>query len=290
MMKIAAAIVSYNSDKVFRCYESVKDQLDFIIIVDNGTKDDSITGKLQQLEKTNQKCKVILNAENLGIASALNAASFYAKEHGFEWIMTLDQDSEIPQGSVAKIMSDFDSLPEQVKEKCAIVAYKYSERSIHNPDENAKKENFQEVKIILTSGNIIKIPLLDKINYFNEKLFIDQVDHDLDFRLRKEGYTILQSNNYGIIHELGTAKKRMGFVITNHSHLRRYYMSRNSMYILKRYFFFEPRLVARLFIGSIFGGIFKITFFEQNKLTKYKYILSGIKDGILNRYGKRYNP
>ncbi len=287
---ICAVIVSYNSEKVFRCYESIKEQVDLTIIVDNGTRDKEIISKLGKTASEDNKLKVILLGENLGIAAALNKGAFYAKDNGFNWILTLDQDSEIPHGSVSKIMADFNSLEDSTKEKCAIVAYKYSERNIDTKSADENPEKFKEVKIILTSGNIIKLSALDKIGYFEEKLFIDQVDNDIDFRFRKNGYIILQSNHHYIIHELGEAKKKMGFVITNHSPIRRYYLSRNSVYIFKNYFFFEPKLALRLFIGSIFGGIFKITFFEKEKFKKYRYICEGTFDGIFNRFGKKYNP
>lgn len=287
---ICAVIVSYNSQKVFRCYESIKDQVDLTVIVDNGTADKDIVSKLERTASEEKNLKIILLGENLGIAAALNKGAFYARENNFDRMITLDQDSEIPANSLSAIMNDFNSLEENIKNKCAIAAYKYSERDIDTHAAKESRKKFKEVKIILTSGNIINIVALEKIGYFEEKLFIDQVDNDIDFRFRKAGYVILESTQYKIIHELGEAKKIGRFTITNHSPIRRYYLSRNSVYILKKYFFFEPKLVSRLFIGSIFGGIFKITFFEKEKFKKYKYICEGIFDGIFNKFGKKHNP
>lgn len=275
---ICAVIVSYNSDKVFRCYESIKNQVDFTIIVDNGTKDKEIVSKIEKTASENNKLKVILLAENLGIAAALNKGAFYAKDNGFDWILTLDQDSEIPQGSVSKIMADFNSLESSTKEKCAIVAYKYCERDIDTKPTEENTEKFSKVRHIITSGNIIKLSALDRIGYFNEKLFIDHVDNDLDLRLRKNGYILLESKRYAVIHELGTAKKEKHYLITNHSPIRRYYISRNSVYIFKNYFFFEPKFVSKLLRNCIFKDIHKITFYEKEKFKKYKYICIGIFD------------
>ena len=291
-MKIAAIIVSYNSEKVFRCYESIKEQVDLTIIIDNGTKDKDIISKLGKTASEENKLKVILLGENLGIAAALNKGAFYAKDNGFDWILTLDQDSEILQGSVAKIMTDFNSLEDSTKEKCAIVSYNYKRRSIDPiTDTEENPEKFKKVKILITSGNIIKISVLDKIGCFNEKLFIDQVDHDLNFRLRKNGYILLQSNYYAIIHEMGTIENKRGHITSSHSPIRRYYISRNSVYILKKYFFFEPDFVLNLFIKTVLVyGILRVILFEKEKLQKLKYICIGIFDGIFNRFGKRYNP
>jgi hypothetical protein len=46
---ICAVIVSYNCDKVFRRYEPAKEQIDFVITVDNAAYDAGIITKLKSL-------------------------------------------------------------------------------------------------------------------------------------------------------------------------------------------------------------------------------------------------
>jgi rhamnosyltransferase len=294
---ICAVIVSFNSDKVFRCYESVKNQADLIVIIDNATTDKNIVEKLSMFPAKNPNCKIILNDENLGIASALNQAAYYAKNKNASWLLTLDDDSELLEDSVPKMMDDYERLPSETKNKTALMALRYVERNtaIHPLYQNVLKQKtekypFVPVKYALTSGNFIKMSIFEECGFFNEDLFIDQVDNDFDFRVRKKGFIVLQSQNNCIIHEIGYSQKRLCFTIRNYSPIRRYYLSRNCVYIFKRYFFFDCFGVLRIFAGAIFGGFFKIVFFEEDKLKKCRFVAKGLLDGIFNNLGCKYKP
>ena len=64
-------------------------------------------------------------------------------------------------------------------------------------------------------------------------------NHDYCLSLNKGGFKIIQVNNAILIHNLGESIKKsvLGLKITptNHSPLRRYYMSRNRRYIWDKY-------------------------------------------------------
>jgi rhamnosyltransferase len=321
---ICAIIVSYNSNKVFRCFESIKNQVDDIVIIDNATTDKNIISKLSGLKS--DKCKLIFNPENFGIATALNQGVKYAKEKNATWVLTLDDDSEVGDGVVSNMMSDYEKLSDKEKNKVGILALNYVERALIPllqkealgrtlpviargakckrviPQtiplpviaRGAKRKRaipknipYCAVKYALTSGNFIKTSMFDICGNFNENLFIDQVDNDFDFRLRKKGFLILQSQKNFILHELGQSQKKHGFTIRNYSPIRRYYLTRNCIYIFKKHFFFDCVATTRILIGAILGGIFKVTFFEPNKTQKLKSILKGIHDALKNNFGKK---
>jgi rhamnosyltransferase len=244
---------------------------------------------LKKLE-TAPALKIIFNAENTGIAVALNTGIEEAKKLKAEWVLTLDHDSELLPDSLPKAMSDFASLGKGIKEKCGIIALKYIERDIMKPPETLSPDVFKKLSYAMTSGNLTRMDVLEKAGRFEEKLFIDQVDNDMDFRIRKAGYVILEAQNNYILHELGESEKVLGFTIRNYSPVRRYYLCRNCVYILKKYFFSFPLNTARIAGGSILGGLFKVILFEKQKLQKIRFTVEGVFDGIFNRYGKKHNP
>ena len=286
---ICAVIVSYNSEKVFRCYESVKKQADYIIIVDNATADSRISGKLKDLDKGTTK--VVFNGENLGIAAALNRGVEYAREHNCDWLLTLDHDSELPPATAADMISAYNTLPEDVKAKAAVLGCKYVERAFENPGKLKKsKEIFKPNNLMVTSGNFVKVSALIKTGVFTEKLFIDYVDIEFYYRVLRAGFLNLEAQNIFIVHEFGKSQKKLGFHITNQSPLRRYYISRNSVYFFREFIFFKPYRACRVMFGGTIGGALKILLFEQDKLKKFRYITEGILDAVRNRYGKKYNP
>jgi hypothetical protein len=88
------------------------------------------------------------------------------------------------------------------------------------------------------------------------------------------------------LHEFGKSEKKFGFHITNQPPFRRYYIARNCVYFFKEFVFTFPYRALRVLFGVTLGGAAKITLFEKEKLQKYKYILLGVKDALLNRYGK----
>ena len=91
------------------------------------------------------------------------------------------------------------------------------------------------------------------------------------------------------MHNLGESVKikvlGVTMIPTNHSALRRYYMSRNRHYIWDKYKEDFPKWVLtdkRRFITENL----KIILFEDNKIEKFKYIKMGIRDYKNNIFGK----
>ncbi|MDR1941886.1 MAG: glycosyltransferase [Endomicrobium sp.] len=292
MMTVCAVIVSYNCDKIFRCYESVKEQADFIVIVDNATSDASIIAKLQSLANTDAKLKLILSLQNLGIAWALNKGVAYAKERQCDWLLTLDQDSQLPPQTVANMLKFYSALPNEKKETAAVLGCKYIERGflVNNMQDltqwDAESEPFKENNLMVTSGNFVKMPVFEKTGLFEEKLFIDYVDIEFYYRVLKAGFKNYEAQNVFILHEFGNSQKKLGFHITNQPPFRRYYIARNGFYFFKEFLFIYPCRALRVLFGATLGGAAKILLFEKDKLKKFKYILRGLKDALSGKYGK----
>ena len=70
MCKVAAIIVSYNPDSnLFDSINLLLNQVEKVIIVDNGSKEKYV----KYIKSINEdKIEIILNKENLGVATALN--------------------------------------------------------------------------------------------------------------------------------------------------------------------------------------------------------------------------
>lgn len=91
--KIAVGIVLFNPDNVDRVQLSlhaILQQVKKVYIFDNSTKENTITFPTNVTYMTEH--------ENKGIAYALNHIMEKAKTDGYEWLVTMDQDSVIPKG------------------------------------------------------------------------------------------------------------------------------------------------------------------------------------------------
>ena len=98
-----------------------------------------------------------------------------------------------------------------------------------------KRKGIDFVDRCLCSSNIVSVKIWHSVGGFNEKLFIDEVDHDFCFRIRRTGYLIVQNNDIIFHHKIGDMKLTLLPRPNNHSDFRLYYIYRNTMYIIKTY-------------------------------------------------------
>lgn len=293
MNSVAAVIITYNVENDFKeRINKLKGKVDEIIVVDNGSKAETIN-MLKELEK---EVTVIYLEDNKGIASALNKGIKYSIEKGYNWILTLDHDSIITDNMIKNMLTCYEGLNNELKEKVAMLVPVHVEEKEYQNGSNINEEkasnSYIEVLTEITSGALTKAEIYKNVGMYDEKLFIDLVDHDYCLSLNKKGFKIIQVNNATLIHNLGESVKKsvlgLKMIPTNHSPLRRYYMSRNRHYIWEKYKEDFPSWVLtdkRRFITENL----KIVLFEDNKIEKFKYIKKGIKDYRNNIFGKFNN-
>ena len=282
--EILAVIVSYNpDDKIIRCYNSVKEQADKVIIVDNFSQDKKAKQYLKQLST---EVEIIYNDKNYGIAKALNQAAKYATANNYKWLLTLDQDSEFFPNTYNVILNSYNNMSD--KETTMLIAPQFKERILISDKSyynvfDVNKIKWKKEMLIITSGSLIKTEVFKKIGFFEEKLFIDRVDFDFCFRININGFITKVAKNLFFICEFAQEEKKQSFTVTNYSAERRYYIIRNTVYLLK-YFFKFPKEILYLIINDCIFPLFAITFFETDKINKIINVFKGFIDGILNRY------
>jgi len=278
---ICAIIVTYNGkDEILNTVNSLVNQVAHILIIDNGSGIDTIAS-LQRLESGSTR--VIYNAENTGVAHALNQGVIYAQEHHYHWVLTMDQDSVAGPDMVRKMLdcaNDLDCQGNVVSFSPVIL----SRESTHKADHNSQ---YVERYTVITSGNLLKMSIFDAIGLFDEKLFIDSVDFEYCLRIRKHGYKIVRCLSAALFHSLGTADHikilNKQILFTLHPPFRKYFIMRNHIYITKTYLFAFPIYCLWKQV-AIVRLILQMIFYEKNKLSSFKYMLKGLYDGIVNNY------
>lgn len=227
------------------------------------------------------KVTVITNNENKGIATALNQGLEYASSNGFDWALTMDDDSSFKEGALP-LLKQFAFSADM---SLAIAApFHLTPKAIHHVSAETK-----DLYITMTSGNLLRVDAWRKVGRFEDKLFIDSVDHEYCLRLRKAGYKITRVNNAVLFHPLGEiVYHRMLFLklkTTNHSALRRYYITRNRFYVMSRYWSFDFKFFRREFFETI-KSFFAVLLFEKEKGKKLRAMIRGTRDFFAGRYGK----
>lgn len=279
-MKLAGVVVLYNpDDKVVNNINSYINSIEKLYLVDNSDKENSFNYK-------NSKVEYISNGKNLGIAKALNIGATRAIKDGFDWLLTMDQDSSFNNNDIQKMKIFLEKIKEDefIQE---ITSTKIETIGLISPlhitamNSNDISKGIDSPLNVMTSGNIINLKAYKKIGGFKDWFFIDGVDFDYCLNLRKHNYEIVRLNYIRLKHNLGNAvyKKVLfkQFYSLNHSPVRRYYMVRNRHYLYDMYKNEFPDY-CKLELSRTKREAFKILICEKNKLKKLKAMYKGYRD------------
>jgi len=282
-MKLAATVVLYNPDiSVFNKIRTYIDEIDLLIIVDNSEIPN--TQLLSKMNKISKNIHYISFGENLGIAKALNTAAKLAIDKGYSHLLTMDQDSSFDRRNISLLIKN--ACNKTINEY-AVIGPVFSLKSEDKRRVTAGKPVLNEVKSVITSGSILNLEAFRASGGFCEKLFIDQVDHEFCLRASKSGYKTYLLSNCFMNHKLGESEtvKFLFFKtrVTNHNYIRRYYMTRNNLYIAVNYWREIPETIRKMTADN-----FKMMLFEKERLKKIRSIMLGVFDFLRGHYGK-YN-
>lgn len=287
---VAAIVVTYHPDAGFpERLAAVADQVHRVVIVDNRSNPEAIR-MLQEITMSRPRVDLLLNSSNLGIAAALNRGVRHAISAGYTWVLTLDQDSRPVRGMVKQMLAAYEELAE--RDKPGVVAPVPVDEQTGRSEftELCGSAKHIEAKTVLTSGSLIPAFVFAASGPFRENFFIDYVDDEFCLRLRRIGYSVVVACEARLLHNLGHPtyhrflwKSRA--VTSNHAPLRRYYITRNRLLLMKEYVLREPLWVAEE-ARAFLKDTVKMLLFESGKKEKFGYYLKGAAHALLNRTGK----
>jgi rhamnosyltransferase len=281
MQKLLGVVVLYHPEKeVLQNIQTYLPKLGTLLLIDNSQPSSKHLFD-QLLADTQGQIKYIHNSANEGIAKPLNQAAEYGIKNNFDWLLTMDQDSFFHPNHLDRLIQ-FTLQNDTSRIGIATPVH-------HTPKAllPAFKEPFSEVRITMTSGNLLSLSAYQACGPFDENLFIDSVDHEYCLRLRKKGYKVIRVNNSILDHKLGDIlyKKILLFKVkvTNHNTVRRYYIARNRLYVMFKYAFSEPVYFLKEAFQYI-KDFMKICLIEDDKVKKLLQFVKGTGDFIQNKY------
>lgn len=269
-LKIAGVVTlfhpeNYHFDNINNYLEGV----DKLYVIDN------TPGKSHQ-EKLPKSNKIeYYSFQNIGVAKALNMGANLAKNSGYQWLLTMDQDTILPKKILKEMLKVIEK--EDCKKIGIVTPWHSTKLKVEKP-----KEKVDYPQDVMTSGNVLNINIWDKVGGFQEDFFIDGIDIEYGLRLKKNGYKIMRLNYLTIEHDLGDIFYIKGKLCTNHSGIRRYYMNRNYHYIYDDYKKSDKEFCE--FLISNYKTMAKVLLFERHKFSKIYGFLLGF---VHYKKGKR---
>jgi len=231
MVETIAGIVTYNPDltRLTENVAAIAGQVSEIVVFDNGSSNNDI------IKATlSDKCKFIDNPlnKNLGIASALNEICRYASDKGYDWVLTLDQDSVCPDNIISEYSKHLSISG------LGILSPRILDRNIGDIDGDDARA-LTRIDACITSASLLNVQAWKEVGGFWDELFIDMVDFDICWSLQKAGYKVFRVNSVSLLHELGHSVKKNfrgnDIAVFNHSPLRYYYIARNTIAVGRKY-------------------------------------------------------
>jgi len=268
-----SGVVTFNPDiqRLRENIDSIAPQVQELVIFDNGSENaDEIKSEF------GERCTVLCSVVNLGIAAALNEICRYAQSKGYEWVLTLDDDSVCPPNLIEEYSKHIES------ESVGILSPRIVDRNIGDI-ECLSSAPVDDVDSCISSASLLSLNAWREVGGFWEDLFIDMVDYDLCWSLREKGYRILRVNGVSLLHEIGHSSRAVfrnkTVAILNHSPRRYYYIFRNTIAVGRKH---HRRIQCFRWNCKRFWLIIR---YESGRLPKLAAAFRGVFHASINKLG-----
>ena len=187
-------------------------------------------------------------------------------QHTFkvDYILTLDQDTILVEKKLLDIIGDANGKFYGI----GIIAL--------GTNKTKRTIDYKEIKYVITSGNLVRVEVFNNLK-FREEFFMDQVDFDFDYEVRKCGYKIILADGCLIDHRLGIKLRRLVY----EPQFRIYYIIRNSTVLLM-----EGKMPLTNYMSQI--AYWSLSSILHDGIVRYsRTLIIGVIDGFSKKLGQK---
>lgn len=297
--KIATIIVTYNPCvEILRLQvEILLSQVQIIVYVDNASQNSAeLNDFISSIDKK-RGVQIILieNESNKGLGFAQNRGIEAALAEQAIQIILLDDDSVIEEHFVENLLRAKKELTDMGVKLGAIGPTYYNKDSGEQYpitkyvgpfiDRKLPKEGSVEASFLIASGCMIDSSVIAEVGLMNEDFFIDYIDVEWSFRAISMSYKLYATPYAKMNHIIGEKRVSIfGRKISLHSPLRKYYLFRNSVFMIKCPYISAGYKIRELVFNGLRLVVFLLLSTEKKKY--FKYSVMGYWDGLRNKKGK----
>lgn len=300
--RVVAVISAFRPDPALigHC-ASLAPQVSRLIVVDDGSGE-AAEPVLTALEEAG--VVVLRQGENRGIAAAMNRGIAEAASPSdpsasrVEFVVTFDQDSEVPQGFIGALVDEHDRAS-RAGLRVGMVAPEFFSSTPQT--RMRQRRGFLEAYAPIQSGLLMPLEAIEQLGPQRDDYFIDLVDTEYYLRARRAGYEALCApglvlpHGFGhrlYVHLLGKRlRKRDGRprMVAVSSPFRYYYRARNRIVLHREYGRDDPELRKLLRRDALNDAVLDYgvaVWSARGKLALVSLILAGWRDGRRGRMGR----
>ena len=250
----SCVVVAYNPDiDVIKNILSYIHYFDKLFVIDNSDLDN-----VKFFEPLIQEfgLEYIPLLDNTGIANALNVGFEKSIEYDYQFVVSMDQDSQFNNNILDVYKAYIDEFG--LKQLGALSPRYKVERAISK----VSSKPYEEKNITMQSGVLFTKEAFQKTGLF---------------KLIQCNEAVLAHQPAENLHLFTFKGKKIGVGVA--SPLRYYYQIRNLLWCLLHYKSF-------FILKTIFYKLFKVLFLFNNKITYLNFIFKGVKDAFNNQLGR----
>lgn len=192
---------------------------------------------------------VIRHGSNAGIARGLNEGLEAAVELDSRWLLTVDQDTVLPDDYVASMFSWLVRNQDCASRIGVVGAGEVIDGDARIRYPSTIVDGVRTTAEVIQTGSLWRVEALQAIGGFNESFGIDAVDAAACVRMRAAGYLVALADGIQLHHSIGSSRSIRAFgrdiMVTGHSPERRTSMLRNRLRLFPEEFRQSPRHAFR---------------------------------------------
>jgi len=273
-MRILAIVVTYYPEKELleSNVSAFVDEVDKVLIWENTLPKEKSDYRFIHHEKV-EYCGDGVNS----ISHGLNFGWQYAKDNGYDYLLTMDQDS---------LLEDFVSMKHYAEKH-------RQEKIILGPSLNKGKDDISrnhvatKVENMITSGMLLSVEVLDVLGGYDERLAIDGLDTDLSYRAQSHDIQLYRLEDCNMIQRFGEPVVRTfcgkEYHISVYSPSRLRSIIKSHVYLIRKYKNMSRDVKRYIVRHYIVDKTKEIILFENQKMRKLFSLYYGIFEGLLVR-------
>jgi GT2 family glycosyltransferase len=228
MPPIVVVILNWNgaADTV-ACLESLSKQTSsnvHLVVVDNGSEDDSIARIKGWASNHHAAVEVIENGANLGFAAGSNVGIRHALDSGAESVLLLNNDTVLAPDAVSRLVAFLSEHPDYVAVTGQIRyadrpviwncggeltwfgsrRYLFSEQTV----ESTPQDGWRRITFITGCAALIRTSVFAQHGLFTERFFFGEEDYEFSLRLKRAQCRIAVCFGAVIQHKVGSSIDR----------------------------------------------------------------------------------
>jgi len=293
--ELAVILVNYNNEEdTISCLESINNQTfdKFItIVVDNGSEPRSYDAVRSRFDFP----IYLRNDANQGFTGGNNRGIEYALDRDVEWILLLNNDTELAPDFLGNFLDAANDLPNGIGVVGPTIHTYGSDEiwsaggtinrltattgSLH--EAGRPTERWTEVDLVAGAALLARAGVFETVGLLDEEFFIYYEETEFCARVRRANWRVAYVPVDGVYHKETTTY--------SHDTFSEYYLTRNRfLYQQKtapthvRVFFYLYYLIRWVFVQSLY-----LAFVKQTR-SAARATLRGAVDGIRGRTGKQH--